>query len=288
MSKDIYDNDENLQLSESADIYSPHTYKVKGKIDKEQYEILVNERPLPEGIPPAPPVIDDIVEWDEEFFITWSSQGSPLFDISVTEDDSSVVDIEDVKDKSMIISVIGLQNNIQYEAQLEAEIVGIFVQSNKKSFTLQDVVPISDLSLESVSEGSITVSWSGISIADSYNVYREDAGGNILASDNTNDTTHQFTGVSQQEQSIYVTAVSKYGIFESGESNIVRIYSLKIFIDETTSQINAISIPESDFIAPIIDETTSQLDTNSIIGSDFIAPVIDETVNQNEVSGVIQ
>lgn len=168
MSKDIYDSDVDIRLSESVDIYMPHTYKVKGEIDGKAYEILINERDLPEGVPPDPAVITKVIPWDEKFYMEWEIQGNPPISVTVKDGSSEVIRLEDYEGKSVTFDQTGLVNGTQYDLQVFANIVNIETESLVSNVTLFDVT----LSGLSVSPGSTTVdvTWDGIADVSAWEV----------------------------------------------------------------------------------------------------------------------
>lgn len=222
MSKDIYNSDEDIRLSESADVYMPHTYKVKGEIDGEAYDVLINERALPEGIPPDPAVITKVIPWNQKFYMEWEIQGNPETDVVVSDAGSEVVRLAGYTDKSVIFDQSSLVNGVQYSLQVIATIIDVETLSVIENVTLENKTP-QNVSINSTSGDSASVSWDSVSDTSGYIVIvtDEDLSTIIQTIRGVGTNSVNISGLYEGNFGVQVRAVSEGGIFESGLSTKV-------------------------------------------------------------------
>lgn len=220
MSENIYDSGLDLDLSESADIYSPHEDKVRGTIDGNQYEILVNDRPLPVGIPPDPPVITEVIPWDKKVYVAWELQSNPLFDVFLRDGSTDVLVLEGYDGKSKVLEGTSLQNGVQYDLQVQTEIVNIIVKSSIKTTTLFSVA-INDLSQTNYSNGNLTLDWTEIAQVTSYDILEKDSSGVLQRTVNVTSSPATISGIGGGVTKLTVKSISAGRRFEGSESNEV-------------------------------------------------------------------
>lgn len=221
MSKSIYVNTVELKQISSIDVYQPEQVVKKGVHNNEEFSVLIRSSDLLPGVLPDNPVIDNLIAWDEAFYVEWTYNGSfEYFEIIITKSGTEVFRGETENFNLQFSS--HLVNNVQYS--LTVKVIGgrVARESNANLFTLTNKVPI-NYSIDSLSSTNLSVSWDDLTTDYSYyKVYLKDLSLNSIVKEVITEQTNLSLSIPNSDHSYetWVVSVSAFSIFESGKSNI--------------------------------------------------------------------